>query len=116
MRRGGFSLVECIMALLLLSIGVLGLAGAGVAAMRALARADRTYLAATHASAILDSLSLLERPFAGHRYLAGIAIDWQITPAHAGHRIDLRVSDATQLLLEASSYAAPWPPRIGRIP
>lgn len=116
MSRTGFSLVECIMALLLLSIGVLALAGAGVAAMRGLSRSDRAYLAAAHASAILDSLSLLERPVAGNRQLGGLFIDWQVSPVSAGSRIDLRVRDATQVLLEASTFAAPWPPRIGRIP
>ena len=116
-RCDGFSLVECIVAMLLLSIGVLGLAGAGVTAMRALRGADRAYVAALHAAAVLDSLVLLERPAPGTQQRDGLRIDWHVSAVQFGVRIDIAVRDGgASLLADASGFAAPWPPRIGRIP
>lgn len=115
--RAGFSLIECIVAMLLLSIGVLGLAGAGVTGMRALTHADRTHIAALHAAAVLDSLVLLDQPVSGMQQRDGLRIDWQISSVQFGSRIDITVRDArVNRLADATGFAAPWPPRIGRIP
>ena len=115
--RAGFSLIECIIAMLLLSIGVLGLAGAGVTGMRALTDADRTHIAALHAAAVLDSLVLLDRPVPGTQQRDGLRIDWQISSGQFGSRIDIAVRDAQMnRLADATGFAAPWPPWIGRIP
>lgn len=115
--RAGFSLVECIVAMMLLAIGVLALAGASVTAARSLESAERVQLAALHAAAVLDSLVLLERPAPGSQRRGGFRIDWRITSVPVGARIDLAVHDAGPVaLVNVSGIAAPWPIRIGRIP
>lgn len=115
--RSGFSLVECVVAMLLLSVGVLGLASAGVTAMRALSGVDRAHLAAVHARGVLDSLVLLERPSSGMQLRDGLRLDWQVTASVVGSRIDLTVRDgASQRIVEAFGFAAQWPHRMGRFP
>lgn len=61
--RGGFTLIEVLIAMVLLAIGLLALAGLGTSAVRTVGLADRNTRAAALASAWLeDGLSLLRRP------------------------------------------------------
>lgn len=113
----GFSLVECIVAMLLLSVGVLALAGTSLAGMHSLERAERNQLAALHAATVLDSLILLERPAAGSQQRGPFRIDWRVLPVATGSRIDLAVHDhGVRDLVNVTGFAAQWPHRIGRIP
>jgi prepilin-type N-terminal cleavage/methylation domain-containing protein len=61
--RAGFSLVECVVAAVLLSIAVLSVATGGAAALRMLATFEREQGALVAGAAVLDSLA--QRPAAG---------------------------------------------------
>jgi prepilin-type N-terminal cleavage/methylation domain-containing protein len=84
-QRPGFSLVEVIVALTVLSVGLLALAGTSALAQRAFAGADATERAARAAAAIIDSLMLEPEPASGSRALYGTTVHW--TVAAEGPRI-----------------------------
>jgi Tfp pilus assembly protein PilV len=77
--RGGFSLVETVVAAVLLSVAVLSAATGGAAALRALAAAEREHGALTAAAAILDSLTSASATGAGRIIRPPFAIDWMAT-------------------------------------
>lgn len=78
-RAVGMSLIELIVALTVLSVAVLGLAGAAAVAHRSFASADAIERAAHAAAAVLDSLMHEPAPRAGERAGPGITVRWTVT-------------------------------------
>jgi Tfp pilus assembly protein PilV len=79
-RPRGSSLVEVIVALTVLTCGVLGLVGAAAVAQRAFAAAAATENAARLAASIVDSLLAEPAPAAGERVTRGVHAAWTIQP------------------------------------
>jgi prepilin-type N-terminal cleavage/methylation domain-containing protein len=76
--RGGFTLLEVVVALVILEVGVLGAAGTLLLASRTLTRAERLERAVAYAAAVLDSLSAGARPGAGARAHFGGEVRWSV--------------------------------------
>jgi hypothetical protein len=74
--RDGFSLVECVVAAVLLSVAVLSVGAGGAAALRMLARLEREQGALVAGMAVLDSLAQRPAPGAGTLERAPFRIDW----------------------------------------
>lgn len=77
-RSPGMSLVELIVAMTVLSIGVLGLAGAALLGQRTFATAAAVERAVGAASVVLDSLMHVPAPTAGAIAMAGADVDWSV--------------------------------------
>jgi len=74
--RPGFTLLEVVVALLVLEVAVLGAVGTLALASSTLARAERTELAAAEAEGVLDSLSAGLTPGVGERTFRGGVVRW----------------------------------------
>lgn len=74
--RKGFSLVELIVAMTILSLGVLVLAAAGTYAQRTFSDAAAIDRAARAAALVLDSLMRVPAPQDGVRSTDGVTIRW----------------------------------------
>lgn len=85
--RPGLGLVELVVALTVLSVGVLGLAGAAVFAQRTFATADALERAADAAAAVLDSLVHEPAPQPGERAGQGAIVRWTVSRDSLAHRI-----------------------------
>lgn len=92
MVRRGFSLVEVIVALTLLSVGLLAVAGtAGLAAT--LARdAEMQEEGAFIASQIIDSLAVASAPASGRQQRGPFQLEWTVTPTERALTIGVRVA------------------------
>jgi prepilin-type N-terminal cleavage/methylation domain-containing protein len=77
--RPGFSLVELIVALTILAVGLLALAGTAVVAQRTLASADATERAARAAALVIDSLFVHDAPTSGRRAVYGTDVRWAVS-------------------------------------
>jgi Tfp pilus assembly protein PilV len=87
-NRAGLSLVELVVALLILSMGLVALAGAAATAQRAMARAAAIERITRDAAFVIDSLTALTQPADGQRVADGVSLRWTITADGAGSRID----------------------------
>ena len=81
--RRGFSLVEIIVALTLLSVAMLGVAGSGLMAAQLLAQAELHEAVTIRAQSILDSLVIHEVVGSGRVRLTPFDIDWTATQEDA---------------------------------
>jgi prepilin-type N-terminal cleavage/methylation domain-containing protein len=90
--RPGLSLVELIVAMTLLSVGVLGLAGAAAVAQRSFAGAEALERAAHAAAVVLDSLMREPRPYDGERSVHDSTVRWTVVADSLLSRIDLTVT------------------------
>lgn len=82
MRRPGFTLVEALVAVVLLAVGVLALAATGAFAAGLVRMAHREEAAARLASTLLDSL-VHEPPASGSLVLADLEARWSADAAGA---------------------------------
>lgn len=89
-RRGGFTLLEVVVALMVLELAVVGVLGTVLLASRTLHRAERLERAAGHAEAILDSLRGGADPDTVSRTAGDVRISWSVD---ARGRVDLAVDD-----------------------
>ncbi|CAN5816170.1 hypothetical protein BH23GEM9_BH23GEM9_15310 [soil metagenome] len=95
MSRRGFSLVELVVAMTIISLGILVLAAAATFAQRSFVGADAIDRAARAAALVLDSLVREPTPAPGTRQIHGASVSWSVTPA-AGLtliRADVEISD-----------------------
>lgn len=90
--RAGFGLVELIVALLILSIGLVALTGAAAVAQRSLTGARAFEEAAETAELVLDSLMREAAPVSGERRAGRTAVHWTVLDDSIAVRIDLTVS------------------------
>jgi prepilin-type N-terminal cleavage/methylation domain-containing protein len=111
-RRAGFSLVELIVAMTILSLGVLVLAAAGSYAQRSFAAAESVERAATAAALVLDSLMHVAVPADGARVHDEVRVSW--TTRTAGGllvvRADVKFADggrSHRIVFHASRAEAP---------
>lgn len=79
MRRG-FTLLEIVIALLVLELAVIGAVGLFVLASATLVRAERIERAAALAEGVLDSLVLERSPVAGEAIHGGGHVRWKVGP------------------------------------
>lgn len=91
-RRPGFGLVELIVALLILSIGLVALTGAAAVAQRSLTGARSHEAAAETAALVLDSLMREAAPEPGERRHGPAVARWGIREDSTAVRIDLTIS------------------------
>lgn len=77
--RSGFTLVEVIVAIVVLGVGVLGVAATASLAARVLRQAEADEGAATAAAALLDSLLSRGVPAAGERVDGPYRLRWTTT-------------------------------------
>ena len=87
----GFTLLEVVVALLLLELGVLGAVGTLTVASRQLGEAERIERIVTEAEGILDSLAGTASPESGSREVAEAVIEWTVG---GGGTITLRATGA----------------------
>lgn len=81
MVKQGFSLVEVIVAMVLLSVGLLGVAGSGLLASQLLREAELREEMLYRANSLLDSLLINEVKGTGTEQLARYRLDWIATQA-----------------------------------
>jgi prepilin-type N-terminal cleavage/methylation domain-containing protein len=79
--RSGFSLVELTVAMTILAVGILALAGTASHAQRAFAHGAATEKVARVAAAVIDSLLTEPRPTAGMRESDNVRLRWTVTEA-----------------------------------
>jgi type II secretory pathway pseudopilin PulG len=79
--RAGFTLMEVVVALMLMELAVLAAAGTLVLASRSMAEAEHLERAVMEAEGVLDSLSGVVAPTGGSRPYAGGGIDWLVDSA-----------------------------------
>jgi prepilin-type N-terminal cleavage/methylation domain-containing protein len=90
--KAGFGLVELIVALLILSIGLLALTGAAAVAQRSLTGARVHEAGAETAALVLDSLMREAAPEPGARRHGPVVARWGIREDSTAMRIDLTIS------------------------
>lgn len=105
MSRGGFTLVEVLIALLLLEVGVLGAVGILVLAGRTLTEAERTERAVAALEGVADSLRAVAGPPApGRRTLpGGSRLEW----IPRGGAFEVFVVDGSDTLVAALAPGRP---------
>lgn len=74
----GFTLIEVIVALVVLQVAVVGVLGTALIASRTMRAAEAIALRARAASSILDSLRVDGRPGPGGALRSGVQIEWII--------------------------------------
>jgi type IV pilus modification protein PilV len=76
--RSGFTLIEILVALTLLSVGVLAAAGTLLAARTTLVSAERLHVATQSAADVADSLLSVPAPSAGSKQSGWGRVSWSI--------------------------------------
>ena len=92
--RGGFTLIELAIAVVLLAIGLLALTGALVRSLTETVDARAKHAALREAEEIADSLAAASSISAGSIEVAGVTIEWQ--PVSCGGAACARVSARTR--------------------
>lgn len=87
--RAGFGLVELIVALMILSVGLLALTGAAAVAQRSLINAQALEESTEVAEVVLDSLMRVSAPAAGERTIGRTEAQWTIHSDSAAVAIHL---------------------------
>ncbi len=116
--RGGFTLVEALLAVVLVAFIAVALASGEAWAGRQLAAAEAQEAAAAAAELVLDSLAQAPNPTSGATVVGGLALQWTVQPAGGGARVRLRVRDPAgrQPDEEYGALLAPPPPSLGSSP
>ena len=102
----GFTLLEVIVALLLLEVGVTGAVGTLAVASRMLANAERIERAVSDADGVLDSLAGVAVAESGARDLPGGWLEWAV---EEGGNVMLRAWDSAGALQFEVHSAVPTP-------
>lgn len=113
--RGGFSLVETVVAAVLLSIAVVSIAAGGAAALRAIAAAEREHGALIAATSVIDSLARHPAAGSGTVIRPPFALDWIAVDSAAVTHIRVTARTAApphDSILSLDVLSAP-PPRLG---
>ena len=103
--RGGFGLIEVLVALTLLGVALLGVAASSLFAARLLRRADDSERGALEALQILDSLAQETAPAAGARSTGRVRLAWQLRPdSHALRVLEVSVTYVDGAAHNTSTY------------
>lgn len=111
----GFTLVEILVALVVLMVGALGAASTAVLAARLLDSVHTEERAAHVGALVLDSLVHTPGPISGQRELDGFRVRWEAGAGDAGDPIEVVVEyhdgrTSRQLVLGAIAFATTSPP------
>jgi prepilin-type N-terminal cleavage/methylation domain-containing protein len=103
----GFSLVELVVALTLLSVGLIALAGSAAVAQRAFADAAATERSVRAAAEIIDSLAHVRAPQSGSRIIDQVEIAWAVSSLDGMHHILITITHPAQLQFQAAVPDSP---------
>lgn len=95
----GYSLVEVVVALVVLEVGVLGVLGLGVVAAREVARAAELQRALGLLEVVSDSLLAVDDPEGGERPAGPHRIRWWRSEGELTIQVE-RIEDASELVTE----------------
>jgi len=102
----GFTLLEVVVALLVLEIAVVGLVGSFVLAATTLTRAETLEMAVASAEGLLDSLTRADTAATDSVAYDGGRITWSVDDSG---RVSVRALDsAGEVLLDLSSFVRTW--------
>ena len=87
--RAGLTLIELVVALVLVAFGLVAVASAALLAQRTTAGTAATEQVAREAATILDSLVAHPYPASGEREAAGVRIRWIVESDSIGERLRL---------------------------
>ena len=106
--RAGFTLIELTIAIVLLAIGLLALAGALARALHVTTEARVRHAALREAEGVADSLSFARSLEAGSAVAHGIVLDWSAQPCGSTTcaRVRATIHGDTLSLLGAASPSA----------
>jgi len=76
----GFTLIEVVVALIVLEVAVVGVLGSLVLSTRIMHQAESVERATARAEGVLDSLSAGASPGAGNHEFEGGAVEWVVSP------------------------------------
>jgi prepilin-type N-terminal cleavage/methylation domain-containing protein len=96
--RRGFTLIELIIAMVLLAIGLMALTGALAVALRETGSARVQHAALRRAEAVADSLVLVGAAGAGALRRPGLAVWWTPEPCVLGQCVRVRAAAADDTL------------------
>ena len=106
-RQRGFGLVEVVVALTLLGIALLGMAGTAALAGRMMREAQADELASLEAMQVLDSLVQERPPVSGRRQVGPVLLVWTVSTDSAGlSTIDLALRYPNGSAIRAASFRA----------
>jgi len=92
-KRSGFSLIEVLVAMTLLSVALLGVAGSALYAAQLLRQAQARERSTFEAMQVMDSLAGVRTPSSGQRSVDNIELQWVVSTMSVGPAsIDLTVS------------------------
>jgi prepilin-type N-terminal cleavage/methylation domain-containing protein len=102
----GFSLVELVVAMTLLTISLVGLAGAAAVAQRSFSGAEAMEKGTDAAALVLDSLMREDTPADGARRIGAVAARWSVVQDSVATAISLTIRiDDRGRARELSFYA-----------
>jgi len=102
---GGFTLLEVVMALMVLELAVMGAVGVLVLASSTLGRAERLERAAALAEGVLDSLAVVAAPTDGRASYGAGDVLWAVNPA--GEVVVIALGPTGDTLFEIGSVLPP---------
>lgn len=111
-RRGGFTLVEVMVAMLIFTIGLLGLATTSAVVVKQMGDAGRMGVASTIAQSRMEKLRVANCKTAvpaTSNTTRGVTETWTVTPQTRSTRIDVTVSYSTRNGLRSQSYRSTIP-------
>jgi type IV pilus modification protein PilV len=109
--RDGFTLVEVMVAMMILTVGLLGLASTSAVVVRQMGDAGRMGVAASIAQNRIEKLRLATctTTSTGTNTIRGVSESWTVTPQTRSARIDVTVTYATRLGLRSQNYRSTVP-------
>lgn len=111
-RRGGFGLVEVIVAMTLIAIGIMSIAAGAAFSSRLLRIAENGEDAARIAEVLIDSIAYSGTGGAGSADIERFHAQW--TAAGSGVRLDMTLRDSPDI--SPLSFVVDIPPRLDTLP
>ncbi len=109
-RRRGSTLLEALVALMLVAFVAVALASAEAWANRATATAEAQEDAATAAELVLDSLAQVAEPASGSAELDGVSLAWTVEPGRGQALLRLRARTPARSVVIDEEFTTVWAP------